>query len=400
MAWDVSADSVVRGSSGVAFLLLAIAIAVLHRRVPAVDRRFASGLAIYLGAWGVALVALNFGPRLDPAVDPYLEVAAALIGIVASLGGLMARFSLHVGRRLQALSLLVPGVWLVVSAWAIYDLGGRYLALTGAPVAAPDQYVWYAIGSRVGYFAAFALGMALVVRCEDKGARLLAAALSMWPATVIGEFAVSLSTSAWGLAATALGGLVVLAFAIVWLPYSRAVALTPLVLVNAGIVETGLVGSQSGFVGIVRLVAVALIALAILRHDLLGTGLRSVTARRGTLATVGLASVFVVAQIALPFVSGGVGIALGGLVAAGLTLAGPALQRTNERREGPAVAPSAERLATYREAVRYALRDGILSRKEETHLASLAQHLGIGAADALKVRHEVEDERAGVKRNP
>jgi hypothetical protein len=39
-----------------------------------------------------------------------------------------------------------------------------------------------------------------------------------------------------------------------------------------------------------------------------------------------------------------------------------------------------------------------MTRKEETHLAQLAQHLGIGAGDALRARHEVEDEREEGKR--
>lgn len=55
----------------------------------------------------------------------------------------------------------------------------------------------------------------------------------------------------------------------------------------------------------------------------------------------------------------------------------------------PEAAGSRERV--YRDAVRYAPRDGLTGR-EEAHLAALAQELGLGAADALRLRHEVEDD--------
>lgn len=400
MAWDVSADALVRGSSGLAFVAVAVALGVLDRRLGPKTRSLSRGLLVFLGGWGIALGVLNFGPRSDPVIDPWLESVGALFALVGFFGGLRALLAVLPARgALRWAALVLPGAWMVVSMAAIADLGAAYIAVTGAQAVAVSQYFWYVLASRTGYAVALAIGIALAARASEPSARALAVAIAIWPATLIGEFAIGLSRSPLGLASSILGALTVVSFALVWLPHARIVALAPLLTLDAGMVETTVYGVQTGFVGIVRIVAAALIAFAIFRHDLLDAGLRSATARRGTMATVGLASLFVVAQVALPFVSGGMGLVLGGVVAAGLTLAGPVIQRGLDRRAPPPSA-TAEKLATYRDAVQYALRDGVMSRKEETHLASLAQHLGIGAADALKVRHEVEDERAGVKRNP
>jgi uncharacterized membrane protein YebE (DUF533 family) len=57
----------------------------------------------------------------------------------------------------------------------------------------------------------------------------------------------------------------------------------------------------------------------------------------------------------------------------------------------PVAASDVAHARAYRAAVRAALADGDVTRDEEAHLADVAQELGIGAADALRLRREVED---------
>jgi hypothetical protein len=158
--------------------------------------------------------------------------------------------------------------------------------------------------------------------------------------------------------------------------------------------------------GVVRSIEFAVLAWAFLSDAELGARLLSTTARRGTLAAVALAALFIVAQVAQNYFAAQYGLLLGGIVAGAFLFAASPLQRVAERyaigssparmrvpvasasREGdPARAEE-----VYRDALRIALRNRTVTREEELHLAELGERLGLPARRALELRHEVEAE--------
>lgn len=154
----------------------------------------------------------------------------------------------------------------------------------------------------------------------------------------------------------------------------------------------------TGTIGLARIAGWAIIVWAILRHDLLDIGLRGVAIRRGTIGAASLAALFVVAQVAQSFFSAQYGLIMGGVVAGAMLFAASPIQRAVERLQTPAPASASapapwsdERaVKAYRHAVRAALNDGALNAAEEEHLAEVAETLGIGAAQALRLRREEE----------
>lgn len=232
---------------------------------------------------------------------------------------------------------------------------------------------------------------------------LLAVGFALYPVMIQGFVLTAPAAPAGQLLLNALvfGALVVLWLALAERGLGRGAVAAALGLALAALVaavEGALVADTLAryTLGIGRSIGVALLALAVFRHDILRAGLASRTADRATRASVGLAALFVVAQVAQEYLSSAGGLLLGGILAGVLLFAMTPLQRALEG--GGASADA--KIATYRDAVRYALREGGMTRKEELHLATLAQQLGLGAADALRVRHEVEDERDGVKPKP
>lgn len=393
----------IRGASGILFVLLGLATAALAARGVAHQAR-AWWLAAYCVAFGASFIPFNFFP-LDDVATARTVVAANLAGWVfagLALAGLATTMP-RPTRRDLVLALSVSVAFL--AAWL--DLMRRETVVREGfasihPVAV-DLYSVSLACQRV--VSALAIGLAFLLarraaRERDVGAAWLAVALVPYSSVLLGEyagaFALALGREAWfALMATAC---IVVSFAWIWAaPVTGRVALAAAISIPAGIlagqVENEIAGEQTGLVGVVRIAMGVALANAIIRHDLLGAGLAARTAQRSSATIVALASLFVVAQVTLPFLPGAVGLALGGVVATGLTLAGPMIQRSLAAPEANAT-PTDAKLATYRDAVRYALRDGTMSRKEEMHLATLAQHLGIGAADAVRARHEVEDERS------
>lgn len=378
------------------FLVLAATIGVLLAR-GARERRVALGLALLMAGWGAGLAVINFGQRTDPTAGPYVEMVGAAFMLMAAAGaGLALTRVLPTTPLGRAAVFVVSAFYLGASFVNFVALGPQgYAAVTSNLTAAPDQYIWYAAANRTSFALALACALSLALGSRARAAPLVSVALAIWPATTLGEFSVRFSLTPTGRIYVAAAAITVLVLALAWVRRRPVWAgLVPLAFVDVGLIEAGIAGGQTALVGVVRICAGALLALAILRHDMLGADLGARTTRRSSTAIVALAALFVVAQVAIPFVSGAAGLALGGVVAAGLTVIAPAMQRTMERRDGASmVPPSSEKLDTYRDAIRYALRDGTMTRREEMHLAKLAQQLGIGAADALRVRHEVEDER-------
>ena len=154
-------------------------------------------------------------------------------------------------------------------------------------------------------------------------------------------------------------------------------------------------GSNYGLFGIARTIGTVLLALAVLKYDLLGVPLPRLAARRGALATGALAMLLIVAQIAQNFLSAQYGLLMGGIVAGAFVFAASPIQRAMERRDSAPAAPTRRSEESYRKAVRLALRDRRLTREEETHLHELARDLGIDGPRAHAILGEVEAELAG-----
>ena len=147
--------------------------------------------------------------------------------------------------------------------------------------------------------------------------------------------------------------------------------------------------------GILRTAGVVLLVLAVVRYDVLGVPLPRLVVRRGVLTGAALAVLFIVAQVAQNFFSAKYGLLMGGVLAGAFVFAASPIQRAIERASGhsrPNPASAGSAVAGYKAALRAAMRDGTLTRREERHLAEVAVALGISPVQALDLRDEVERE--------
>lgn len=184
-------------------------------------------------------------------------------------------------------------------------------------------------------------------------------------------------------------------------PAALVIALVVPGLLLVGEIASTQSGTLDALIAALRVVAALAIALALLRGEQLGGSARSdATRRRGTLAAVGLATLFIVAQVAQNYFSAEYGLLLGGVVAGAFLFAAAPLQRALEGSPSPRVASSAQMEDAYRYAVRAAIADGVMTREEELHLGEVATRLGLSPTMTARLRHEVEDEQERVKRNP
>lgn len=148
-----------------------------------------------------------------------------------------------------------------------------------------------------------------------------------------------------------------------------------------------------GFGGIVSLVGLVGIGYAIFRLDLLGVQVPR--PRAGFLAAVGLAALFATAQVAQNFLSDGLGLLWGGVVAGIVVFAAGPVQRRMERSAhapGPAVAEK------YRRLVETAWTDGQLGANERLLLAESRRQLGLDAETAAGIDEEVARGHVGPAR--
>lgn len=198
--------------------------------------------------------------------------------------------------------------------------------------------------------------------------------------------------------------------ALLWLRATRGphsqVARTVLVASAAIYLTSIIVGPDASWAA-GRLLGGLVLAYAVLRGHIEGLDLKvQVAISRSTIAAAFIAAFFVASEGAQ--ILFGQGNEWVGLFAAGaLVFALAPLQRAAERFAERAVpiavaasagargAPGASGEASYRQAVRLAVRDRRLTREEEGHLHALARDLGIDAARAHTILVEVEAEAAG-----
>lgn len=175
----------------------------------------------------------------------------------------------------------------------------------------------------------------------------------------------------------------------------------------------GATGQNVGnfFHGVWSVVTPLVLAHAILKHQMLDIDVKARWGvSKGTLAGIFVAAFFVVSEGAQAIFEDFVGNELLGILAAGaLVFAIAPLQRLADQVAARTVPSEEDGLrsprgvdsveAAYRAAVRAALRDEVLTRREEHHLAEVADNLGLSSKRALEIREEIEadhaDDRAG-----
>lgn len=153
-----------------------------------------------------------------------------------------------------------------------------------------------------------------------------------------------------------------------------------------------------GSFGVVAGIGVAVLAYAILRHQMFDVDVKlKWTLRRGTVAAVFLAVFFVVAQLAQNFLSDQYGWALGGAGAGLLLFLLAPIQRAAERLSDKAMPgvqekdPAyvrAKKRETYRSAYAAAWSDGTMTQKDMRMLQQVREALGLPDKDVLAVERE------------
>lgn len=398
MALDLPA--LVRAASGAFFLTVGAIALVLGRRATA-DKRLARALAAFGAAFGTIYVINN----LDVQDEPRFALLAVGAGVLCWVATIVA-LALIVRRFARSRNdvLLAAGIGLLYFAAAtpnlLRDTEGAIAAFRVHESAGP-VYIVSQVLQRA--HAGLSLGIAALLsrRVADERERAAPLALLAMGVALFWAFAQGLAPDepahAFVWLARIVTPMLLWSVAILWLiaaergrsRWAVLVAVALPAMMFASMIEQRLIDDALARFGngVARTLAAAALAIAILRYDLLNAGLRARTADRAGGAAVGIASLFIVAQVAIPFVSGPVGLLLGGVVAAGLTLAGPSFQRMAERRAAP------EKETSFRAAVRMALKDGHITREEERHLVVLADHLGIRPARAYELRDEEERAR-------
>lgn len=369
-------------------------------------------LGLFVGGYGGQQVFNNLTDNSDPSQILFLTFSGAFAFLlVPALVLLALRLSGPASARDRG-GIMVAA--LIAGAFAILD----NVLLLGFYASSLRTNVPYAIAVAAGslvipatFFALllFAMRFRGVPERDRPQLSLVSAALGLQPLISVGVGVLSPSAVA---RQYAYGMLLLSAvLCVLWLwntagqrrrPARNLAVLIP-ALVLVGLIaqvaarEDGVRPSDSGLYGMARLVTVALLAYAILRHQLLGLDVKvKWTIRRGTLAAVFLAVFFVVAQMAQNYFAQ-YGVLVGG-AAAGLLLFGlNPLQRFAERVadtamptvRAPGEMTTDDRLGLYREQLRVAYADGAVDRNERALLLSARSYLGISADEAEQLEREV-----------
>lgn len=399
-----------------AVTLLAVLGALVLRLKPRTPASLALG--VFATAWGVNFI-VAFAPLIldiDLTMPGYRE-GYTLIRVVlraVSAGGLAAmmltfpRALSRVERRSLVGPALFGAVWALaliaprwaIPPWVLLDVGTAILGygfvwaylllLTSRWRLATDAGERHQI---VLAFVALALGVSFQAgQYAEEASRLTSSQVIV--------FAAQLAPPVW--------------LAAVWLRMARGagsrvarnLALLPLGLAFVGF----LMGRRSPYdpSGLLALGTVALLAYAIVRHQILGIDVKIRFAiSKSTIAAVFIAVFFVASEAAQQFFGATFNSAYVGIVAAGLLVFAMApLQRAAERlaekavpigeqdapeQRGVAAVPSSATVA-YKAALRAAMRDGTVTRREERHLAEVARALGVDPVQAHEWRDEVERE--------
>jgi hypothetical protein len=399
-------------------LLVALGLAMLSVRP---RRRHVVLFGVFAAAFGLQFVPANLhhGDLLTPAAATLLVVGQAVLWIVAAVA--LAAFALApLGRRLarpRALVLAGPLLFLAASvALAVVDredaaARAGWLAGDGAMLA-----MMVVNGLAVATLLAALLHWA-AASVSDPSSRgplaLLSAGLAVYPVFLAGGAFTSLhegvapagyegAAAPLAFAVNLLHAALPVAIAATWLvatrtgPATRAPRNVAL-LVFGVMAANGLIGLLPGdfygWLGIARTLGVAIVAYAILRHQLFGLDVKvKWTIKSGTIAAVFVAVIFAASEGAQRLFGAGnewLGIAAGAM----LVFALAPLQRFAEKvsdKAMPGVKPvvrmdAAEKEYAYEQAALLAWRDGSVSRDERALLDGLRARLGLDAETAMRL---------------
>lgn len=368
------------------------------------------GLSLVIDGIGYAVFTLAGGYAGDPFPHKELVVPSHMVFVpVAYLVGglLLAAFWPEIrwlpAHRIRFASglvaaappvLLAPLAFIIVGLPSVADYGSRL----GVVLAMADR-IAYAI-----YLAVLTVvGAALAARIHRDRADPRACALLLVCGYAISNAVIQAGNYVSDAAAYP-GILLPAAAAIVQLPFAflglRSVGQWsrwgPIVLMLACFATAPLqalantyADGDVGLGGIVSLAGLVGIGVAIFRLGLLGVQVPR--PRAGLLAAVGLAALFATAQVAQNFLSDGLGLLWGGVVAGVVVFAAGPLQRRMER---TTQAPAADVAAKYRRLVETAWTDGKLGANERLLLAESRRQLGLDAEAAAIIDEDIARKHA------
>lgn len=401
----VTLAEALRGGSGLLMIGLGVFLLALRPRM----RGAKSDLAVFLVGFGSSVASANLSP------DGWLDIALVLasVALVVASYALLAFGWRTLPREPWILGVgLGVGIAAVAPALVVHAIAPDGWSLVGSP-AGPLPRSLYRLTLAVGLAAvlAFVAAAARALPSLPPEGRRRAVIVTAAVGPIVGARAALDVFEALPYAAVAYAPmlLAVAVSAALWAvaafgPNVRVARNVSLWLVAVPLAVFALVAGlgsgpaeATGVAGIARTLGVAVLAYGV-TVGILGADLPTATVRRGSLATLALVVLLVVAQVAQNFLSDAYGLLTGGIVAGALLFAAQPIQRAVDRLGATASAtvvpaPPTQALApAYREAVRFALKDRRVTRTEELHLARLAQQMGLGAEDAMRLRHEVEDE--------
>ncbi|MGQ0536553.1 MAG: hypothetical protein ACT4PT_10825 [Methanobacteriota archaeon] len=403
--------------SGLFFIALAAFVAGIKPRRP-----LTISFAVFAFSFGLDAVTRNVAVLVDyPTGLAVVSIAARLVAwgaLIAVAVAFPRGIPAPRGRLLRLPVAVAILLFLVYVVGRIRGFAEAVASGEGVGTAALGTSFWVSWSLFNATMAFFLLLLAMRFRqaADDREARqlaLVAAAMAFGSALGegIGGYGGLAGGAAIGEYLPPLGYFVLLAG--VWLAnaarsapprsrWARDVALVSVALVAVGAAfaraTDPAVAADLGPLGLARVVGVAILAYAILKHQLFDIDVKvKFTIRQSTVAAVFIGLFFVVSESAQAFFSDRTGTYLGIVAAGALVFAIAPLQRMAERVADaamPGVRPMAElaptdRMSLYREHLALAYADGTVDANERVLLRHLRDRLGLDADSADRIESEL-----------
>jgi hypothetical protein len=415
MEFNVSPGAIINAGGGFLFLLVGIAILVVARQT-----RLGRRLGLFAASFGLAYALANillFNEDVDSVAAAVLLLVPGFVPALC-LGFLIvevARDLAPPAKRRVALLAAAIGLAAAVAAVVFVALVAREVDDPGLVTVDGTSVLVLPLIWLVEPFLLVLLAAASQPETGEwslrryKGRMLLGLAAGLFAANIVMVTAAAAGPQQdWTGPAIKGAGLLlgVLVACTAWMvlqgrppgteTFARRAFVAIVVVGVAGCLQQAFPETEAiGLFGIIRTVGAVLLVLAVVKYDVLGVPLPRLVVRRGVLAGGALAVLFIVAQVAQNFFSAKYGLLMGGVLAGTFVFAASPIQRAIERssdHRNPNAGATAG--AGYKAAVRAAMRDGMITRREERHLAEVAVALGISPVQALDLRDEVEREHA------
>ncbi|MCA1812401.1 MAG: hypothetical protein LC624_00430 [Halobacteriales archaeon] len=415
MTFDFTLAALVNAGSGVLDLLLTAFVATVRPR-----QRVHTWFIVFGLAFGLNWLFVNlFIP--DDALGALAWWGSAVVQAVAGVGVALLAVSYPLPlRRAERGVLVLPGalaaarfavtVWVPLGGFLGLVAAAPFAPLTGVDPVAAEAFRWSQI-TRSVLLAGFTLALALwALRWQAGDARdrrqyaLMTAALVLYPGVVAGSNAMA---APWYIVVVTLGPVLVLCA--LWLrnaaraegreaALARNVALLCLVPVPVGMLLFDATTRTGGLgYGLFRSAGVAILAYAIVRHQMLGIDVKvRWTIKNSTIAGVFIGVFFVVSNSVQTYFQTTLGTYIGIVAAGALVFALAPLQHFADRVASAAM-PGAkpaqemshpERAALYRDLARQAWADGHLTPDEHDLLETARERLGLSRDEAARIDRE------------